>query len=41
MGRQDLLTHLLFVDDVLLFGNGLVIDANKYREAMPIYMKAI
>lgn len=28
IGRYIILNHLLFVNDILLFGNGFVLDAN-------------
>jgi hypothetical protein len=35
------LTHLLFVDDVLLFGNGSSREAKIFKEILDLYYKAI
>ena len=40
IGRNCLLPHLLFLDDVFLFGNGSCRDAQWYKEILDLYMHA-
>jgi hypothetical protein len=40
MGRSLLLSHVLFVDNVLLFSNGSPREANKQWENLDLYSKA-
>ena len=35
----EYITHLLFVNDVLLFGHGSVREAQSYKEIMDIFFK--
>ena len=40
MGENISITHLLFVDDVLLFGDGSLRDAQAIHQALYLYCKA-
>jgi hypothetical protein len=40
VGGNEYLTHLLFVDDVLLFSNGLEAEGRKLQEILQLYCKA-
>jgi len=34
------ITHLLFVDDILLFSNGSLVEFKKIKEILELFMKA-
>jgi hypothetical protein len=40
VGRSLSLSHLLFVDDVILFGLGIVREAEKYKKILDLYCRA-
>jgi hypothetical protein len=40
IGRNCILTHLIFEDDVLLFGNGYCNDSLRLKEVLDMYMKS-